>query len=170
MSPADPTSRQPAIRFRGRPNQRRPGARPGRGALLVCLSCLALVAMAGCKQERSSPPEERGGSGAPAPAAPQPGEPTEGVVEVLLLDGAITVPGAIAPGTIRFHVRNGGSETHSFAIRGGGVEAALDEPLEAGGVGSLTTDLAQGDYVVSCPRHHSTTARRLLVTERATTG
>jgi uncharacterized cupredoxin-like copper-binding protein len=72
-------------------------------------------------------------------------------ISVSLIDGAIEMPDSIAAGTVTFEVANDGTMEHSFEIEGQGVEEELEENLQPGESGSLTVELAPGEYRVYCP-------------------
>ena len=67
-------------------------------------------------------------------------------VEVLITEYAIELPDSITSGETTFIVKNGGSEEHSFAVKGGELESALPETLAAGESGTLMVNLDPGVY------------------------
>ncbi len=54
-------------------------------------------------------------------------------------------------GITTFIVTNDGTMDHSFAVVGGAINAAFDEPLAPGESRTLTTSLDAGVYDVLCP-------------------
>jgi len=72
-------------------------------------------------------------------------------VEVSLVDGSIEMSEQIAAGSVTFNVTNNGTEEHGFEIEGEGVEEEIEGNLQPGESGSLTVDLAAGEYHVYCP-------------------
>jgi glucose/arabinose dehydrogenase/uncharacterized cupredoxin-like copper-binding protein len=72
-------------------------------------------------------------------------------IAVSLVDGSIDMPDSIPAGTVTFEVSNDGTMEHSFEIEGQGIEEELEENLEPGAAGSLTVELAPGEYRVYCP-------------------
>lgn len=67
-------------------------------------------------------------------------------VEVLITEYKIELPDSITSGETTFIVKNGGSEEHSFAIKGGELESGLPETLAAGESGTLMVNLDPGVY------------------------
>lgn len=67
-------------------------------------------------------------------------------VEVMITEYAIELPDSITSGETTFIVKNGGSEEHSFAVKGGELESGLPEALAAGESGTLMVNLDPGVY------------------------
>jgi uncharacterized cupredoxin-like copper-binding protein len=87
------------------------------------------------------------GHHAPAPSA-HPG----GTIDVTLHDFLIEMPHTITSGLTVFQVSNRGSQTHTFAVRTlDGIDHSLPQPLEPGQRGSVSANLAPGNYTVVCP-------------------
>lgn len=100
----------------------------------------------------AAPAEEQPAEEAPAAEAP----PTEGAaagttVDVSLDDFVINMPDRLPAGAITFNVTNVGERLHNLEIEGQGVEAVLPQDLESGQSGSMTVELAPGEYTVYCP-------------------
>lgn len=70
---------------------------------------------------------------------------------VNLLDGVIEMPATLPAGTYNILVTNSGRFDHNLLIEGDGVEAALDEDIGGGESGTMTVELAPGEYLVTCP-------------------
>jgi uncharacterized cupredoxin-like copper-binding protein len=90
--------------------------------------------------EEAAPSEEMTGT-----------EGTESSVDVSLVDGAIEMPEQITAGSVTFEVTNNGTEEHGFEVEGEGVEEVIEGNLQPGESGSLTFELAAGEYRVYCP-------------------
>jgi plastocyanin len=74
-----------------------------------------------------------------------------GVVTVQLMEYEINMPQSIPAGPTTFQVTNAGTEEHSFAIEGQGVDESLETPLQPGESQELEVDLQPGTYTVYCP-------------------
>ena len=72
-------------------------------------------------------------------------------VQVTLADDAISMTPTLPQGQVMFNVTNSGTEEHSLAITGQGIEAKLATPLRPGQSDKLQVDLRNGSYVVHCP-------------------
>jgi hypothetical protein len=138
------------------------------GVALVVILALALLVAAlalGCRREKPAEPTER--TTGPANISAPKVVPAR-VVDVALTGTGFQVEGSMAPGPVRFHVRNVSSGRHSFAVEGSGRIFELDDSLEPGETGDLDVDLAAGSFRILCPlRGHSEPPRQLIVTPRA---
>lgn len=72
-------------------------------------------------------------------------------VQVMLRDGHIEMPATLSPAQATFNITNTGTHEHSFEVEGGGIEKALDRPLQPGQSAKLVVDLHAGTYKVYCP-------------------
>ena len=87
----------------------------------------------------------------PIPEPTPTAEPLQ-VVDLVLLEWLIDMPGETRAGPVNFVVTNDGSEAHSVVIESGGVVIAeLPAPLDPSESTILTADLLPGEYVVYCP-------------------
>ena len=82
-------------------------------------------------------------------AVEDPAEPTETVVEVWLVDGAIEMMSEVPAGLVTFEVINDGTTEHDLAIEG--VFDGTNGPLAPGETATVTVDLEPGSYRVYCP-------------------
>ncbi len=99
-----------------------------------------------------APAEEAPTEEAPAAeAAPAEGEAAGMAVDVSLDDFVINMPDRLPAGATTFNITNVGERVHNLVIEGQGVEAALPQDLEAGQSGSMTVELAPGEYTAYCP-------------------
>jgi plastocyanin len=104
--------------------------------LLVAL--LAAAALAGCGGD-----DDEGGGGATGDG---------GTIEVVATDYAFD-PADVSveeAGETTFTVSNEGDFPHALEIEGSGIEEET-ETLDPGASGSVTVDLAPGEYVLYCP-------------------
>lgn len=72
-------------------------------------------------------------------------------IHVMLVNSQIDMPGSVQGGVRVFHVVNGDSEEHGFAISGETVQDSLTSPVGPGAEATLEADLAAGEYEVYCP-------------------
>ena len=73
-------------------------------------------------------------------------------VLVTINDGHIaTREASIPPGPAILTVANAGKELHGLHVEGPSVQKALDEPLPAGGSGTISVTFERGTYTFYCP-------------------
>ena len=86
----------------------------------------------------------------PIPEPTPTAEPVQ-IVDLVLLEWLIDMPGQTRAGQVNFVVTNEGSEAHSVVIEGNGLDFELAEPLDPGESSILAADLPPGEYTVYCP-------------------
>jgi hypothetical protein len=140
--------------------------RPSRSAVSTLLTLALLAALAvGCRRKEDAQPAA-GRSGAPDIVAAKVA-PTR-VVDVALTGTSFQVEGSMAPGPVRFHVRNVSTGRHSFAVDGIDHTFKLEDPLAPGASGTLDVELPSGSFRIRCPlAGHTEPPRQLIVTQRA---
>ncbi|MHB1457680.1 MAG: hypothetical protein ACYC0V_12270 [Armatimonadota bacterium] len=117
--------------------------------VLALLTLLLLVYIAGCANKQES-------ASTTTTAATEPSMQMDGMdaatVNVDLTEWAITLkPSSVKAGMIHFMVKNSGKTTHTFAIKGNGVNEKLAADLEPGGTDMLMVTLKPGIYETNCP-------------------
>ena len=71
---------------------------------------------------------------------------------VTLNDGHIaTQESSIPVGPAVLTVANAGQELHGLHVEGPGVKAALENPLDPNGSGTISVTFQDGEYVLYCP-------------------
>jgi uncharacterized cupredoxin-like copper-binding protein len=87
------------------------------------------------------------------------------MVEVSLIDGEIEMPQQLSAGPVTFNVTNNGTTEHGFDIEGQDVEEEIEGNLQPGESGSLTVELAAGEYRAYCPvDDHASMGMEVMVT------
>ena len=118
--------------------------------VLLVLALLLLALIVGCstKQETASNVTTAEPNG---PSMDMKGM-NAATVNVDLTEWAITLkPATVKAGMIHFMVKNSGTATHSFAIRGNGVDEKGKSNLAAGETDMLMVTLKAGTYETYCP-------------------
>lgn len=72
-------------------------------------------------------------------------------VIVSIAQSDLALPTEVAPGPTVFAITNAGTEPHSFAIAGAGIQSELPNPIPAGGTEGLDVTLVPGKYQAWCP-------------------
>jgi plastocyanin len=107
-------------------------------ALVVAFALLALALAAGVVLAIVSSLNSDESNNSPA------ARPT---IDVTLTDYQFIAPVEVPSGDLRFNLRNGGSETHNFGIRGRGIST----DIRSGDSGSFEIDdLPPGTYTMYC--------------------
>lgn len=88
-------------------------------------------------------------------------------IVVSITGSAIEVKGSPVAGATQFQVTNNGTQQHTFAIEGMGLEAQLDAPLAPLEVRTLTVDLKPGTYRLYCPTEPEKLTTQLEVAQPA---
>ncbi len=109
----------------------------------ILLALLVAVCIVGCPRARTS---------LPAPKAPMAKQPTsEQMVNVELGQWYVKLnPSTVNAGQVHFMVKNAGSYTHAFEVKGQGIDAKTPN-IPAGQSAALTTSLKSGTYDTFCP-------------------
>lgn len=77
---------------------------------------------------------------------------TAKVVKVTLNEWTVVLdPATIGAGQVQFDVANEGKLTHSFEVKGQGIDKRLPNDLASGEAGTMGMTLTAGEYTVLCP-------------------
>jgi uncharacterized cupredoxin-like copper-binding protein len=72
-------------------------------------------------------------------------------VDVVLDEYTIDMPHELPPGPTTFVLRNEGQKTHSFKIKGPGLDVMLEASVRPKATQTLQVTLEPGEYDVICP-------------------
>jgi hypothetical protein len=72
-------------------------------------------------------------------------------VNVTLSDDRIDMPETAEPGKTAFVVKNGGTESHGFEVKGNGTHRKFHTDVAPNETKVLHVDLKRGTYTASCP-------------------
>ena len=125
-----------------------------RSRILLTICTILIVAACGReKQDNESwlDPAASSTTTMPPPAT-MPEVAAGTTVLVTINDGHIaTREASIPPGPAVLTVANAGKELHGLHVEGPNVQAALDEPIAAGGSGTIAVTFERGTYTFYCP-------------------
>lgn len=139
----------------------------------LTLSCLFLVVLGGgCRAEsnqasstsalataetsptldQTEPPPSATTSASPGGTALVPATRSGATLLITVNDGALSVPPQnLGAGPIVLTLSNVGTKEHSLRIQGPGLDQQLVDPVQPGKGDSLSTTLAAGTYLLTCP-------------------
>lgn len=126
--------------------------------VLLVLALLLLALIAGCANKQEAASNVTTATTQTAKPAMEMKGMEGATVNVDLTEWAITLkPATVKAGMIHFMVKNSGTATHSFAIRGNGVDEKLKSNLSSGETDMLMVTLKAGTYETYCPvgKHES---------------
>jgi uncharacterized cupredoxin-like copper-binding protein len=124
-----------------------------RSRILIVLPLMILAAACGGEDKEGAWLDPAASQTATMPEAVTPPDVEAGAtVLVTVNDGHIAVPESTIPiGPVVMTVANAGTQLHGLHVEGPGVNAAMENPADANGSGTLSVTFQKGEYTFYCP-------------------